>query len=202
MTAFDALVLQGEMKEGDRVLIHAVASGVGTAAVQLAKVWGAEVIGTAGSRYKLSKVAELSTFFSINYKETEFKKAIEYEFGTDAVDIILDVVGAPYWERNLALLGTRGRLVLVGRMGGSEAATDLAPVMSKRLRIMGTVMRSRVLQEKVRVVQAFEKQVMPLLADGRIKAVVDSVFPFEEIHRATAKMENNENVGKIVLMFG
>jgi NADPH:quinone reductase-like Zn-dependent oxidoreductase len=199
MTAYDALVLQAEIQAGERVLIHAVASGVGTAAVQLASLWEAEPIGTAGSRHKLGKVSELAPFFAINYRETDFREAIEYEFGDNAVDVILDVIGAEYWERNIALLGTRGRMVLVGRLGGSEAVTRLGAIMSKRLRIMGTVMRSRSLDERVAVTRAFEGDVIPLLIGSRAKPVIDSVFPFEDIHRATARMENNENIGKIVL---
>jgi NADPH2:quinone reductase len=201
MTAFDALVLQGEMKKGERVLIHAVASGVGTAAVQLVNAWGAKAIGTAGSRYKLDRVAKIAPFFPVNYREADFKEAVEYEFGSNAVHVILDLVGAEYWQRNIALLAVRGRLALVGRMSGSEAPTPLAAIMSKRLRIMGTVMRSRMLDEKTAVREAFEREVIPLLRDGRLKPVVDSVFPFAELHRATARMENNENVGKIVLKF-
>jgi putative PIG3 family NAD(P)H quinone oxidoreductase len=201
MTAYDALVLQADIQAGERVLIHAIGSGVGTAAVQLASVWDARVIGTAGSRHKLGRVSKLAPFFPINYRETDFREAIEYEFGENAVDAILDVVGADYWERNIALLAVRGRLVLVGRLGGSEAVTPLGALMSKRLRIMGTVMRSRSLDERVAVTRAFEGDVIPLLIGSRVKPVIDSVFPFEDIHRATARMENNENIGKIVLRF-
>ncbi len=201
ITAYDALVLQADIQAGERVLIHAVASGVGTAAVQLANVWEAEPIGTAGSRHKLGRVSELASFFSINYRETDFKEAIEYEYGKNAVDVILDVVGADYWERNIAVLGIRGRLVLVGRLSGSEALTPLGAVMSKRLRIMGTVMRSRSLDERIAVTRAFEGDVIPLLIGSRVRPVIDSVFPFGDIHRATSRMENNENIGKIVLKF-
>ena len=202
MTAFDALVLQSDMQSGELVLIHAVASGVGTAAVQLVHAWGARAIGTTGSRHKLGKVSKLAPFFGINYRETDFKEAIEKEFGRDAVDVVLDVVGAPYWERNLALLAPRGRLILVGRLGGSDARTALAPLMSKRLRVMGTVMRPRSGLEKAAVLREFERQVLPLFAEGRLNSVIDSVYPIEDIRRATARMENNENVGKIVLTFG
>jgi len=201
ITAYDALVLQADIQAGEKVLIHAVASGVGTAAVQLAGVWEAEPIGTAGSRHKLGRVSELASFFSINYRETDFKEAIEYEYGKNAVDAILDVVGAAYWERNIAVLGIRGRLVLVGRLGGSEAVTPLGAVMSKRLRIMGTVMRSRSLDERIAVTRSFEGDVIPLLIGSRVRPVIDSVFPFGDLHRATERMENNENIGKIVLKF-
>jgi tumor protein p53-inducible protein 3 len=199
-TAFDALVLQCGMKRGDRVLLHAIASGVGTAAVQLARAWGAEPAGTAGSDEKLRKVEAIAPFFPINYRTTDFKKAIVENFGENAIDIVLDVVGASYWKSNLELLGVGGRLILVGRLGGSEAQTPLGLVMSKRLRIMGTVMRSRTHAEKATVTRAFEQAVVPLFESGKLKPVVDSVYPFARIREATAKMERNENVGKIVIV--
>jgi putative PIG3 family NAD(P)H quinone oxidoreductase len=202
ITAFDALVLQAAMSAGERVLIHAAASGVGTAAVQLVHVWDAEAIGTAGSRAKLERVRQVAPLFGVNYRETDFKRAIEEKYGPVAVDVILDVVGAAYWERNIALLAPRGRLIVVGRMGGSDAVTPLGAVMSKRLRIVGTVMRSRSFAEKVAVTRAFEAQVLPLFRAGRLKAVVDATYALDDVHRATDRMENNENVGKIVLTVG
>ncbi len=201
VTAYDALVLQGELKADERVLIHAVASGVGSAALQIAGAWQAQIIGTAGRRDKLDRMLNVASFFPINYRENDFKEAIEYEFGPNAVDVILDVVGADYWARNIAVLANRGRLILVGRLSGSEAKTPLGALMTKRLRIAGTVMRTRRLDEKIAVTLAFERDIVPLLQEGKLKPVIDSVFPFEELHRATEKMENNENIGKIVLTF-
>ena len=201
ITAFDALILQAALTAGERVLIHAVASGVGTAALQIARVYGAEVAGSAGSRQKLTRVAEIAPFFGINYRETDFKEALESEFGERAINVILDVVGAPYWRRNLELLAVKGRLVLVGRMGGSEAETPLELLMTKRLRIHGTVMRARSLEDKIAVTRAFEGQLLPFFERGELTPVVDHVYPIHDIHKATARMENNENVGKIVLTF-
>lgn len=201
VTAFDALVLQAELKADERVLIHAIASGVGTAAVQIANVRQALAIGTAGSAEKLAKVSKIATFFPINYRERDFKDAVEYEFGPNAVDVILDVVGADYWERNIALLATRGRLILAGRLGGSDAKTPLGSLMTRRLRIAGTVLRTRRLEEKIALTRAFERELVPLLQTGKLKPVIDSVFLFEDIHRATERMENNQNVGKIVIKF-
>lgn len=199
ITAFDALSLQAAVCRDEYVLIHAVASGVGTAAVQLAHIWGARVLGTAGSWRKLDEVAKLTSFFPINYRESDFKDVIESDIGENAVDVILDVVGASYWERNIALLASRGRLVLIGRLGGSEAVTNLGSLMSKRIRIMGSVLRPRSLEEKSKVIEAFVEQVVPLVEQGKVKPVIDSVYEFEDLHRATARMENNENIGKIVL---
>ena len=164
-------------------------------------IWGAEAIGTAGSEDKLKKVAALAPLFPVNYGTTDFKNAIEARYGDNAVDIVLDLIGASYWMANLSLLRTGGRLVLVGRFGGSDAQTPLGLLMTKRLRIMGTVMRSRTLAEKISVTRAFGEQVLPLFGKRVLKPVVDSVYPFAEIREATAKMERNENVGKIVLEF-
>jgi len=201
ITAHDALVSQGGMKSGDMVLIHAVAGGVGTAAVQLANMWGARAIGTAGSKEKLEKVAELAPYFAINYKEENFQNRLEEAFGKDAIDLILDCVGGSYMERNIALLRTRGKLILIGLLGGPSANTPLATLLFKRLSIIGTVLRSRPLEEKIAATQAFAHQIVPHFRDKRLVPVIDSVFSFEKLHQATARMEKNENVGKIILTF-
>lgn len=159
------------------------------------------MIGTAGSLHKLKKIKEIVSFFPINYKEGDFKEAIEKEFGESPVDLILDPVGANYWERNLLLLKEKGILILLGLMGGRIAETDLSIILSRRLRIIGTVMRSRSLEEKIMAVRSFASEVLPYLRERRLIPVIDSVFPFDQLHRATQRMENNENVGKIILTF-
>lgn len=201
ISAHDALVSQGGMKAGDLVLIHAVAGGVGSAALQLVHRWGARAIGTAGSAEKLERVAELAPLTAINYKEEDFHERIQELFGPNAVDLILDTVGADYWQRNLATLKTCGRLLLFGIMSGFSAETPLATVLTKRLRIIGTTLRSRPLEEKILATQAFAHQVIPLLAQGRLQPVIDSVVDFDKLHKATERMERNENTGKIVLSF-
>jgi putative PIG3 family NAD(P)H quinone oxidoreductase len=201
ISAHDALVSQGGMKPGDLVLLHAVAGGIGTAAVQLVHQCGARAVGTAGSAEKLAKVAELAPFTAIHYKEEDFLERIQTEFGPNAVDLILDTVGADYWKKNLAALRPCGRLILFGMMSGITAETSLATILAKRLRIIGTTLRGRPLEEKILATQAFAHQVVPLLAQGRLRPVIDSVFPFEQLHEATERMERNENTGKIVLSF-
>ena len=201
IAAHDALVSQGGMKPGDLVLVHAVAGGVGSAAVQLVHLWGGRAIGTAGSLNKISKIRKLAPFYAVNYKEEDFQKNIEEEFGENSVDLILDVIGASYWQRNIAVLKDRGTLVLLGFMGGLSAETPLASVLSKRIHIIGTVLRSRPLEEKIQATKAFAHQVVPHFNGRRLQPVVDSVFPFDKLHQATARMENNENVGKIILAF-
>jgi putative PIG3 family NAD(P)H quinone oxidoreductase len=199
ISAHDALVLQGGLTSGDLVLLHAVAGGVGSAALQLVHLWGGQVVGTAGSAEKLEKVAKLAPLQGVNYQEEDFQARIEEAFGPNPVDLILDTVGGSYWPKNLALLKTGGTLILFGVMGGPKAQTPLATVLTQRLRIIGTTLRSRPLEQKILASQAFAHQVVPHLREGRLKPVIDSVFSFSDLHKATARMEENKNVGKIVL---
>jgi putative PIG3 family NAD(P)H quinone oxidoreductase len=199
VAAHDALVTQGNMRSGDLVLIHAVAGGVGCAAVQLARVYGSQAIGTAGSEEKLARVAELAPFFPVNYRSEDFREKIEGTFGPSPLDLILDTVGAAYWIRNLEVLRARGRLVLLGTLGGIRAETPLATILSKRLHIKGTVLRSRPLEEKIAATQVFAKEVIPHFSESRLKPVIDSVYPLSQVREATERMEENRNIGKIVL---
>jgi len=202
LSAHDALVTRGEMRSGDRVLVHAVTSGVGSAAVQIVHLWGARAVGTGGSREKMDRVAALAPFLAVNYREEDFQARIEEAYGPEAIDLVLDLVGAAYWQRSLAVLRKGGRLVLFGVLGGAAANTRLALILFKRLKIVGTARRARPREEKIRATQAFAAEVVPHLGTGRLAPVVDSVFPFERLHEATARMEKNENTGKIVLRFG
>jgi len=199
ITAHDALITQGGMKPGDLVLVHSAAGGVGSAAVQLVDLFDARAAGTAGSREKLERVRGVTPFFGINYREEDFQRSIEAKFGPSPVDLVLDTVGAPYLQRNIELLRERGTLVIVGLMGGADGTAPLAEILRKRLHVIGTVLRSRSLEERIEVTQAFAHQVVPHLGDGGLRPLIDSVFPFERLHEATERMENNENTGKIVL---
>jgi putative PIG3 family NAD(P)H quinone oxidoreductase len=199
LTAYDALFNRLDLKKGERLLIHAVGSGVGTAALQLAKALDATAFGTAGSQEKLDKARELGLDFGINYRNQRFEEVVLSETGARGVEAILDVVGAAYWQSNLACLANRGRMVLVGLLGGAKTEVNLATLMGKRLKIEGTVLRSRSLQEKIALTRAFEKHVLPLFAQGKIKPVIDRVFPLEKASEAHAYMESNRNFGKIVL---
>jgi NADPH2:quinone reductase len=201
IAAHDALVSQGGMTSGDLVLIYAVAGGVGSAAVQLVSIWGARAVGVAGSEEKLRKVAEFASFHPINYKADSVKEAVEKTSGRHAVDLVLDTVGAAYWPANLELLGDGGRLVLLGLLSGRAAETSLQTILQRRLRIFGTILRSRPLEERVLASRAFAREVVPHFASGRLRPVVDTVFPFHRLLEATARMENRQNVGKIVLTF-
>ena len=199
LTAFDALFQHCELLPGEAVLVHAAGSGVGTAAVQLASVSGCRVYGTAGSEEKLAKAADLGLDVGINYNDSDFAEVIADDTGGSGVNVILDVIGAPYWERNLASLAVRGRMVLVGTMGGGRLETNLGLLMGKRLRVHGTVLRARPLEEKAALTQTFARRHLDHFASGRLVSVVDRVYPLEEVGDAHRYMESNANFGKIVL---
>ena len=199
ITAFDALFNQLELKEKETVLIHAVASGVGTAALQLAKASGAFVFGTCGTQDKLVRSKDLGLDHGINYKVQDFQQVVKKETHDQGVQAVLDVVGSPYWRRNMESLAPQGRMVLLGFLGGSKVETDLSLILRKRLKIMGTVLRSRSLEEKIALTGQFRRHVLPLLESGQIKPVIDRVFPLQEAAQAHTYMEGNHNFGKIVL---
>jgi len=197
LTAYDALFLQAELTAGERVLIHAVASGVGTAALQLAAVAGARVLGTSRTPAKLERCAELASVSAIHVQEGRFADAVIEETGR--AEVILDLIGAAYLEENLRALGTLGRLVVIGLMGGAKATLPMGRLLVGRHRIMGSVLRARPLEEKAALAAVFASRVVPLFETGALKPVVDRVVPMEEVADAHAAMERNETFGKWVL---
>lgn len=199
ITAFDALFLQLDLRLGERLLIHAVGSGVGIAAVQLAKVAGATVFGTAGSDEKLAKAKAFGLNIGINYRGKDFEEIISAETGGNGVHAIIDMVGASYWEKNLACLANQGRIILIGLLGGAKVETNLSTIMRKRLRVIGTVLRGRSLAEKMALTAEFQKHALPLFESGKIKPVIDRVFQLEQAAEAHDYMEANQNFGKIIL---
>jgi NADPH2:quinone reductase len=200
VTAHDAL-LQCGLAAGERVLIHAAGSGVGVAATQIAKVMGASLVaGTAGSAEKLARAAELGLDLGINYREQDFAEEVLRATEGKGVDVILDVIGAEYWERNLRALAVKGRMVVVGLMGGTGASTNLGVLLQKRLQVRGTTLRARPMEEKATATRAFEKSVLPHIASGRVKVVIDRVYALRDAAEAHAYMATNANFGKIVLV--
>jgi len=199
LTAYDALFNRGNLQMGESVLIHAAGSGVGTAAIQLAHQAGAFVFGTAGSAEKLAGATELGMNVGINYKEQDFSEVIKDVTSGAGVDVLIDFIGAPYWDKNIASLAVLGRLVEVGLMGGTKMEVDLRPLMAKRLQVCGTGLRGRTLGEKLEVTAQFRRHVLPHLASGSMKPIVDRTFPLEEVAEAHKYMETNANFGKIVL---
>lgn len=199
LTAFEALVNRGRVQAGETVLIHAAAGGVGTAAVQLAKQLGARVIATAGSREKLARVKDLGADVTIDYKTEDFAKLALDSTDQRGVDVILDFVGGAYWPKHAECLAIGGRTVVIGLMGGMTAEVNLAQLLRRRYEIIGMVMRTRPLAEKIAITKAFARSFLPRFQDGTLRPIIDSVFPLADAAKAHEKMEANANFGKIVL---
>jgi NADPH2:quinone reductase len=201
ITAHDAMFTQGGLALGERVVVHAAGSGVGLAALQLARAAGAQVFGTARTAAKLERAREFGLDEGIVVADDPRIFAGEVRARTKGagVNLILDLVGASYLAANLDALAPRGRLIFVGTMGGATAALNFGVVMSKRLSLRGTVLRARSTEEKARAVRLFAASVVPLLARGAVRPVVDSVFALADVRAAHTRMEANENFGKIVL---
>lgn len=203
-TAFDALVLQGEMRASENVLVHAAASGVGTAGVQLAAALGANVFGTSRSADKLERCKSelgLHTAIAVTDDPPSFADRVNAATGKRGVDLVLDLVGGSYLPETARAAAYRGRIILVGLLAGPSAELPLGMLLSKRLRVFGTTLRSRPLEEKIAVAQAFERQLLPMFATGRLKPVVDKVFPMQEIQQAALRMAENASFGKVVLQW-
>ena len=201
VTAHDALFTRGRLALGGSVLIHAVGSGVGTAAVQLAKTAGARTLGTSRTEWKLERAREQGLEVAIPTGGHEFADDVLDATGGRGADVILDLVGAGYLPRNLKCIAVLGRIVVVGLTGGAFAEIDLGVLLQKRVTMVGTSLRSRPLEEKVAAVQAFARQALRLFADGRLRPVVDEVFPMADAAGAHRRMEADQNFGKIVLVW-
>ena len=201
LTAHDALFTLMQLHSGQTVLIHAVASGVGTAALQLAHAAGALTIGTSRSRAKLEQVRELGLDLAIDVTHSDFVEEVQRFSKGAGINGVLDLVGGEYLPGNVRCLGARGRLIVVGLTAGASAQLDLRAVLRKRLSIIGTVMRARPLEEKIAVVQAFERSAMQWLEDGTVRPVIDRVLTINKVADAHRAMEANETVGKIVLIW-
>jgi NADPH2:quinone reductase len=199
LTAFDGLFEQARLRMGESALLHAVGSGVGTAALQLALAVGARVIGTSRSADKLTRCQALGSFDGVQVGADGFATAVAERTAGRGCDVILDLIGAAYLDENVKALATRGRLVSVGLLGGASAPLALGPLMAKRARIIGTVLRSRPLEEKAALAQDFSRQALPLFASGKLKPVLDVIMPMQEIRAAHARMESDQTFGKVVL---
>jgi len=199
LTASEALFARAGLAPHETVLIHAAAGGVGTAAVQLALARGAQVIASAGSAEKLARLRALGARYLVNYKIDDFVEVVGAATEGRGADVILDFIGAEYAERHAACLAEGGRQVVLGLLGGSRATVDFAKLLRKRQSLLGLVMRTRPLAEKIALTQRFAREFLPHFADGRLKPIVDSVFPLEQAGLAHERMEANLNFGKIVL---
>ncbi len=201
ITAHDALVTQANIRPGDTVLIHAVGSGVGLTAVQIARQLGAIVYGTARSASKLDIASNLGMTAGASPGESGWvAKAVREWTGGRGIDIVLDLLGGDYVRESVAALAPKGRLVLIGTLAGLESPLDLRYMLARRLTVRGTVLRSRPIEERIAVTQAFAREVMPWLANGMVQPRIDCTFPLEEIADAHSRMESNQTAGKIAIL--
>jgi len=198
ITAHDALYTQGSLQPGERVLIHAVGSGVGIAAMQIAKAAGCPVLGTSRSADKLARARALGLDVRIDAVKESFDVATIRATDGRGAALIIDFIGAEYLERNLNALALKGRIVFVSTLSGQHASLPIGTVMAKRARLIGTMLRGRSLDEKAAASRAFAEHVLPLLARAAIKVPIDKVFPLEQAPEAHRYMEENRNFGKVV----
>jgi putative PIG3 family NAD(P)H quinone oxidoreductase len=198
MTAFDAAFLQEGLRAGETLLVHAVGSGVGTAAVQLAVRAGAQVIGTSRTTHKLERAAELGLTHGVLADEHWPDRVLELTGGR-GVNVVLDLVGGAYLAGNQRVIAERGRHIVVGLPGGSEAKLSLRALMGRRASIRGTVLRARPLAEKRALAEAFERDVLAGFTSGELQPVIDRVYPAGQVADAHRRMEANESFGKILL---
>jgi putative PIG3 family NAD(P)H quinone oxidoreductase len=187
------------LTEGELLLVHGGSSGIGTMAIQLAKAFGARVACTAGSAEKLARCRALGADVVVNYRTEDFVEVVQDATGGAGADVILDIMGASYLARNLAALATGGRLVVIGRQGGSRAELDLGVLQAKRASLHATTLRARPAHEKAAVVAAVREHVWPLIDAGRVAAVVDRELPMSQAAQAHRVMAASEHVGKILL---
>jgi NADPH2:quinone reductase len=199
-TVWANLFGHGRLAPGETVLVHGGTSGIGVTAIQLAKEFGAKVFATAGSAEKVAACLKLGADAAINYREQDFAEEVRKLTGGRGVDVVLDMVGAAYFQRNLRCLAWDGRLVLIAFLGGYEAEkADLRPIMLRRLTVTGSTMRPRTTEQKGKIAAALEAKVWPILAEGRAGPVIHAVFPLREAAKAHALMESSAHIGKIML---
>lgn len=201
LTAYQAAIWLGKLTKGETILIHAGASGVGTAAIQLAReLRKARIITTTGSIDKCELTASLGSDLCINYNEENFAESIQDTFGECCVDVIIDFVGSPYWDNNVEVLALDGRVIYLSLLGGTMIdKMNLSPILRKRLTIMGSTLRNRSDQYKAELISAFKKDTETLFEKEKLKPIIDSVFDWEDVEEAHTRMKNNLNAGKIIL---
>ena len=198
-TVWTNLFDRGRCKAGDDVLIHGGTSGIGTTAIQLASALGARVYATAGSDDKARVCERLGAARGINYRTEDFVEVVRRETAGKGADVILDMVGGEYLDRNLQAAAMEGRIVIISMLGGARGDLTLSTLLAKRLTVTGSTLRSRSVEQKAAVAEAVRRNVWPLLASGRVRPVIHQTFPLAEAAAAHALMETSNHIGKIVL---
>ncbi len=201
VTAFDALVVQGGLAPGGIALVHAGGSGVGTAAIQIARSIGAHVVTTASSG-KLDTCRGLGADVAVDYREHDFVEAVSDFTAGRGVDVVLDVIGGDYVGRNITASAVGGRIIQVGVMGGGKAEVPVGSLLVKKVHLIGTTLRSRPLEEKILIARRVANEVLPGFDAGVLRPVIDSHFEFADVAAAHSRMESNANIGKIILDVG
>jgi NADPH:quinone reductase len=201
-TVWTNLFQRGQLRTGDSVLVHGGSSGIGTTAIQLARAFGATVFATAGSDEKCAACETLGAAAAINYQTTDFVDAIAQITTNRGVDIILDIIGGDYFERNLRALALDGRLLQIGLLGGSRASIDLSTIMRRRLTLTGSTLRVRSVDEKAAIARELEQHVWPLLGSGAVGPVVNRTVTLTRAADAHRLLESGEVIGKVVLTTG
>jgi putative PIG3 family NAD(P)H quinone oxidoreductase len=199
MTVWHNVFERGRLQPGETLLIHGGSSGIGTMAIQLAKAFGSKVIVTVGSKDKADACTKLGADLAINYKTQDFVAETKAATNGAGANVILDMVGGDYIDRNYDAAAVDGRVVQIATLGGAKANVNIAKVMVKRLHHTGSTLRPRSNADKAAMVAAIEAKVMPLLREGRVKPLMDSTFPLEKAADAHRRMETSEHIGKIVL---
>jgi putative PIG3 family NAD(P)H quinone oxidoreductase len=190
---------RARLQAGETLLVHGGTSGIGTTAIQLAKALGSQVFATVGGTDKLQTCLDLGADRAINYQDEDFVQVIKASTNNRGVDVILDMVGGDYVQRNLSALAVEGRLVFIAFLRGAKMELNLAPVMMKRLTITGSTLRARPVAHKATIAKDLEEKVWPLLASGTIKPIIDRILSLSEAASAHALMESNRHIGKILL---
>lgn len=198
LTAYDAMVLQGDLKAGQSVLVHAVASGVGTAAIQLASLLRATSVGTSRTAHKLQRCTDLGLTHAVLVEEGRFADAVLAAV-PEGMNVILDTVGAAYLPQNVKVIASKGRIIVIGLMGGVKGELNLGGLLSKRASVHGSVLRSRSRSEKAELTSAFAAQMLGRFATSQLEPIIDEVLPMTEVEVAHRRMEANETFGKLVL---
>jgi NADPH:quinone reductase len=198
-TVWTNLFDRGRLKAGETVLIHGGTSGIGTTAIQLAAAWGARVFATAGSDDKARACERLGAVRGINYRTEDFVEVMRAQTDGGGVDVVLDMVGASYLARNLETAALEGRVVVISLLSGAKAEINLGTILTKRLTLTGSTLRTRTVAQKAEVAEAVRKNVWPLLASGRVRPVIHATFPLAKADDAHRLMETSTHIGKIVL---
>lgn len=199
LTAYTNLFIEGQLQAGQNVLIHAGASGVGTAAIQLAHQAGAIPYATAGTAAKIERCHQLGAKLAINYKKQDFLTQINQATNNQGLHLILDPVGANYLDRNMKLLQPSGRLIHIGLLSGHKTDINLGLILGKSLRLIGSRLRPRPLAEKIAITQQFKQRFWPHFLTGRLQPIIDTTFPLPQAQQAHTYIRQNRNIGKVIL---